>query len=248
VFLNHIHCLMMKFWFWIQMYVQLKTLFFLCQWAMANIRSLKHCDWLLERCCHYPYITIEKNCVLVDYFSIDVVSHFAFDVAICFTLLLIMDLLWRPSHLIKQLLYQGCYFVIVWMSMNKWTQENLFRNILLTSVEYYLTHKTKYLVTWKNILPCVMDELFSWMKNGWKIKWMNFQMNVGNKSNYIFPPLLLVFLTSIILLLVMMIHHLSKIVLSFISHCLDNFQIKICLNPFSSKEAWKGVFSNLCCF
>jgi hypothetical protein len=51
-----------------------------------------------------------KN-VLVDYFSIDVVNHFAFDVAICFTLLLIMDLLWRPSHLIKQLLYQGCYFV-----------------------------------------------------------------------------------------------------------------------------------------
>jgi hypothetical protein len=28
VFLNHLHCLMMKFWFWIQMYVQLKTFFF----------------------------------------------------------------------------------------------------------------------------------------------------------------------------------------------------------------------------
>jgi hypothetical protein len=48
--------------------------------------------------------------------------------------------------------------------------------------------------------------------------------------------------------LVMIIYCLSKIVLSFIGHDLDNFQIKICLNPFSSKEAWKGVFSNLCPF
>ncbi len=47
--------------------------------------------------------------------------------------------------------------------------------------EYYLTHGIKYLVMWKNILPCV---------HGWKIfkdenlddkwKWTNFFMNVSN--------------------------------------------------------------------
>jgi hypothetical protein len=50
------------------------------------------------------------------------------------------------------------------MNMNKWTQWNLFKNIFLTSTKYYLTHKTKYLVTWRSILPHVMDEQFSWMK------------------------------------------------------------------------------------
>jgi hypothetical protein len=37
---------------------------------------------------------------------------------------------------------------------------------LLTSMKYYLTHGTEYLVMWKNILPHVMDELYSWMKKG----------------------------------------------------------------------------------
>jgi hypothetical protein len=41
---------------------------------------------------------------------------------------------------------------------------NLFKDILLTSMEYYLTDGTKYLVTWKNILSRVMDEQYSWMK------------------------------------------------------------------------------------
>ncbi len=41
---------------------------------------------------------------------------------------------------------------------------NIFGNILLTSTKSYLTHGTKYLVTWKNYLPCVMDERYSWMK------------------------------------------------------------------------------------
>jgi hypothetical protein len=62
------------------------------------------------------------------------------------------------------------------VNVNKWTQRNLFRNILLMSMEYSLTYKMDYLVMWKNILPRVMDERFSWMK-----KWMNFQMNINNK-------------------------------------------------------------------
>jgi hypothetical protein len=39
-------------------------------------------------------------------------------------------------------------------------------------MEYYLTHRMEYLVTWRNTLPCVMDERFSWMK-----KWMTNKMD-----------------------------------------------------------------------
>jgi hypothetical protein len=34
----------------------------------------------------------------------------------------------------------------------------------------------KYLVTWRNILPHVMDERYSWME-----KWMDFQMMSATK-------------------------------------------------------------------
>jgi hypothetical protein len=52
------------------------------------------------------------------------------------------------------------------VNMNKWTQGNLFKDILLTSMEYYVTHRTKYFVMWKNILPRVIDEcFFGWKKN-----------------------------------------------------------------------------------
>jgi hypothetical protein len=46
------------------------------------------------------------------------------------------------------------------VNVNKWAQWNLFKNILLSSTKYYLTHKMEYLVTWRNILPNVMDEQF----------------------------------------------------------------------------------------
>jgi hypothetical protein len=55
----------------------------------------------------------------------------------------------------------------------------------LMLMEYHLTHGTEYLVMWRNILPHVKDEWYSWMKNGWKIEWMNFQMNVGNKIVFV---------------------------------------------------------------
>jgi hypothetical protein len=63
---------------------------------------------------------------------------------------------------------QGCYLVSIsgeHMSVNKWAQANLFKNILLTSIKYYLTHKTEYVMTWKDILPHVMDEWYFWMIN-----------------------------------------------------------------------------------
>lgn len=52
------------------------------------------------------------------------------------------------------------------VSVNKWAQVNLLMNILLTLTKYFLTHKTKYSMTWWNILHVVMDEWFV----GWK--WM----------------------------------------------------------------------------
>ncbi len=44
--------------------------------------------------------------------------------------------------------------------------------------KYSVTLRKKYLVTWKNILPCVTDEFYLWMKNdnGW-----TFFMNICNK-------------------------------------------------------------------
>jgi hypothetical protein len=60
------------------------------------------------------------------------------------------------SLVIVGMLFRGCMNV----SVNKWSQHNLFRKL----TEYYLTHRTKYLVTWRNILPPIMDEHFFWMK------------------------------------------------------------------------------------
>jgi hypothetical protein len=50
------------------------------------------------------------------------------------------------------------------MNMNKWAQGNLFRNILLTSTKYYLTHMIEYL--WHGRILCHV----SWMNDflGWK--------------------------------------------------------------------------------
>ncbi len=36
--------------------------------------------------------------------------------------------------------------------------------------------------------------------------------------------------------------------ISYCCHRLGQFQIGISIHPFSSEEAWKGVFSNLCFF
>jgi hypothetical protein len=64
--------------------------------------------------------------------------------------------------------FQGCYSMNnEHMSMNKWTQGNILNNILVKSTKYYMTWRMKYLVMWKNILPCVMDDQFFSMK-----KWM----------------------------------------------------------------------------
>jgi len=64
------------------------------------------------------------------------------------------------SLVIVGMLFRKCVRVSVSMSMNKWAQGN----ILLTSTKYYLTNRMIYLVMWKNILPPIMDEQFSWMK------------------------------------------------------------------------------------
>jgi hypothetical protein len=55
------------------------------------------------------------------------------------------------------------------VSMNKWTQMNLFKNILLMSMEYFLTHGMN--IWWHGGIFCHMDmvEQYYWMK-----KWMNF--------------------------------------------------------------------------
>jgi hypothetical protein len=92
------------------------------------------------------------------------------------------------------LFLEGCYFMNnEHMSMNKWAQGNLFKNILLKSTKYYWTWRTKYLVTWKNLMPCVMDEQFFWMK-----KWMINKMDELSNERWQqiklhIPPLLLVF-------------------------------------------------------
>ncbi len=140
------------------------------------------------------HITFEKNCALVDYFSIDVVSHFAFDVAICFTLLLIMDLLWRPSHLIKQLLYQGCYFVSVWMWA--WTSEpkKIFLGISCWHWWNIIWH-IRQNIWWHGRIFCHV----SWMN--YFLEWKRMINKMDELSNECwqqiklhFPPLLLIFL------------------------------------------------------
>jgi hypothetical protein len=45
------------------------------------------------------------------------------------------------------------------MNMNKWAQANLFKNILLTSMESFLTHGLEYFVTWP-----WMNDIFGWKK------------------------------------------------------------------------------------
>jgi hypothetical protein len=81
---------------------------------------------------------------------------------------------------------QGCYF----MSLSAWTwigehdQGSMTKSFLkyFSHVdrifkEYFVTPRTKYLVMWKNIFPCVMDEWYlgmnMWMKNdnGWTFSW-----------------------------------------------------------------------------
>jgi hypothetical protein len=41
----------------------------------------------------------------------------------------------------------------------------------------------EYLVTWKNILPCVMDERFSWMKKMDELSNERWQQNCCEKLN-----------------------------------------------------------------
>jgi hypothetical protein len=45
------------------------------------------------------------------------------------------------------------------MNINKWAQANLFKNILLTSMEFFLTHGLEYFVTWP-----WMNDIFGWKK------------------------------------------------------------------------------------
>jgi hypothetical protein len=45
--------------------------------------------------------------------------------------------------------------------------------------EYYLTHGTKYLVMWKNILSCV-QRITTFMDEIVDEKWKNFLMNIDN--------------------------------------------------------------------
>jgi hypothetical protein len=58
---------------------------------------------------------------------------------------------------------------------------------------YFVVPRTWYLVTWKNILPHVMDEWYLWMKmwmkndNGWKFSWTFAIGYISNKiqKNYV---------------------------------------------------------------
>jgi hypothetical protein len=65
----------------------------------------------------------------------------------------------RKGYIHKDVILSTCERKCEQMS-----QANIFKNILLTSIEYYLTHGMKYLVMWRNIMPRVMDEQYFWMK------------------------------------------------------------------------------------
>ncbi len=51
-----------------------------------------------------------------------------------------------------------------WWAREQVNMKESFKNYLLTTTKYYLTHRMEYLVMWKNILPHVINEWFSWMK------------------------------------------------------------------------------------
>jgi len=73
--------------------------------------------------------------------------------------------------------------VILWA----WTSKP--KKIFLgMSTKYYLTHRMKYLVTWRIILPHVMDELF------WMIKLDEISNEHWQQIKLHFPPLLLIIL------------------------------------------------------
>jgi hypothetical protein len=73
--------------------------------------------------------------------------------------------------------------------------------------KYYLTHGTKYLVTWKNIFPCVhgwskfkdenLDDKWKWMNFSWMLAILFFceKLNKNNRVENIYVGLFLKFLT-----------------------------------------------------